>query len=469
MMDEIEARYQRLERVSALAQWNRALGKEDADAEVQAAGSALEAFFHDASVDEAIERFAVVAGEADRARVEAWRQLRRRRARLEDPRLRSADEHVRATLHRDDGMAPLWVLYGSPDPAARREALDALTARTSELVQALVMRAAVMDEVAREQGHVDHRDWLGVDEQRLATVCEAQIAASLDDWRRLQDHALEQLGRPPGLADHLAVATAWTGRAGGFFTVEGVPALADDAFRRMGFAVPDPAIQVVRSSGRPGGAAYPISVPDDVRFHGSFPPGYEGARGWFHEYGHALHLRSVDTPLIPHRGLPGDPSITEGIADVLTLPLRDRAWLREVLPAVEPERIDELVTSVEAFDALAVRYNCMFARLELAIYQGRDFAAAFGQLHRETMGTPPADAPVFVMLPYLETAGQLRHYVYARGVQAELVRRLEGHSLLTPRAGRFLRGTLMAPGAGLDVERWWAEPVGLEAWEAAHP
>ncbi len=467
-LDELDRRYLDLERALALARWERATSGGASDEEVESAQRALTAFWRDDTIDRLLEPLAGSANAEVRARSARWQALRSRMRLAEDPALLEATEAVLRILRGDDGGEPpmeaLWTLYASPEAQARAAALGRIADLSPALAESLRARGRALQRVSTS---LDPGPRSGPQDVDLAGICRAQIASTEADWAALLARGRAELGREPGLADFLAISTIWTGTTGSFLEPEAVDALARLALSEMGFQAELEGIMVVRREGGPGGSAYGVSIPDDVRFQGNFPPGYEGARGWFHELGHAVHMRAIVATDATTRRLPDDLSITEGLADLLALPLWDPGWLRASLPGPLTQDLREYRQSVSAFDALAVRYNCLFAQLEEALYRQETLEESFSSIHRSVFGVPPTTRPAFVMLPYLEEAHQLRQYVLAREARDEIRRRLGDVPLVSPRAGRFLRETLMAPGGALDAETWWRQPVSLADWEVA--
>lgn len=87
----------------------------------------------------------------------------------------------------------------------------------------------------------------------------------------------------------------------------------------MGFDVRDMNIMVRTDVTAPGGAAFDVSIPDDVRFFLNAQPGFEGARGYFHELGHAIHMKLVQAKHLPAKTLPQDRALNEGIGEIFGL------------------------------------------------------------------------------------------------------------------------------------------------------
>lgn len=454
-LDGLDGRYRSFDRALTLRAWQQALGE---GGEAPGAEEARRAFFTDGSIDARLR--AIGPAGQDGARARAWLRFRASRRAREDGEVARLSGELARIAAGDDAArpeaAPLWALYGSPDPEARARALRALEDRTAQLLPLLAQRARALDAVARRAGEAEREPPEAL-RRRLAALCRTQGQATAAGWAALIGRAAAELGRPPTLADYLSVATRWTGQSGAFLRPEALPALAEDAFGRMGFPVASLGIVVRTQHRQPGGAAYGISIPDDVRFQGHFPPGFEGARGYFHELGHAVHMKSIRAPHLPARMLPEDRALSEGVGEIFALPLRDAAWLRGRFPDLPDAALRELLVSVEAFDAVAVRYNCLHARLEAEIHAGLDGAAAFPALHRETFGAPPAGGPVYMLTPYLKVPLYTRDYVLAFAVRQAFVRRLGGTPLLSTAAGERLRRELLAPGNAVDLESWLAD------------
>ncbi|MEO8180795.1 MAG: hypothetical protein ABI895_18325 [Deltaproteobacteria bacterium] len=255
------------------------------------------------------------------------------------------------------------------------------------------------------------------------------------------------------MSDYLALAVEWNGSAGSFLKSEQLPRLAKKALATMGFDLDAMGIQIVHSKQRPGGAAYGVSIPDDVRFTGHFPDGFEGARGYFHELGHAVHMKSIKPRFLPMRMLPQNIAFSEGIGEIFTLPVQNSAWLASELPGVTTEQLEGLAQAMAAFRAVAVRYNCLHALTELALFESVSFKDAFTRAMSRTFDDPEAPV-VYVLAVYLDTPLLSMAYVHALNLKYEFERRLEPRAFLSPEGGAFLRQTLLEPGNSLSLDDW---------------
>ena len=215
-------------------------------------------------------------------------------------------------------------------------------------------------------------------------------------------------------------------------------------------------IEIRTTPDRPGGAAYAVSIPDDVRFRGFFPSGFEGARGWFHELGHAVHMKEVREQRLPFRALPHERALSEGIGEIFAAVVREPAWVEQEFPDLPEDQRLGYLAATRAFDAYAVRTYCHLTRFELAMYQHEADRPDLAELHRETFGAPPAHGPAYGLYVYLGRPLYVWDYLMSQAVTTTFIERLGAAPLRSRSAGDLLRDTLLAPGARLELKDYLA-------------
>ena len=318
-----------------------------------------------------------------------------------------------------------------------------------------------MDVIARALTGGDSLSFLaGPDaSDRLEATCRAQRIATNADWAALLARATTAMGRPPRFADVAGEAIAWTSKAGAFYRPDALPALATRAVARMGFDMSAMNLTIRTDIKAPGGAAFGISIPDDVRFFLNAPPGFEGARGYFHELGHAIHMKLVKPRHLPGRQLPQDRALNEGIGEIFaTIPRLDE-FVRAEFPHLTDAERAEFHASVCAFDAFAVRVNCLTAQLELEAHTGGDVAARWPALYAANIGGAPEVGPTFLLFVsgYLERPLYTLSYVYTNAVRDRFLTSLGGRLLFSVEAGTALRTNLLEPGNTLTLPGFLGE------------
>lgn len=454
-LDAIDASFAQARQSLQLAKWNEAIGAEAPD--LTQREEILAAHLRDPAIDAQLAQLARDRDPELSRRAQAWIEFRRAGALGQSPRLLEIARALDAGIgdQRDESNArPLLALLYGTDAGERSRGLAALTEKTARVAPLLVERAAILQAEAQRLGAASYAALAGYPATlaELQQTCRRQVEQTEPGWQALLLHARAQEPSGVGLADYLALATAWTKSAGALFKSRDLPRLARSALAKLGFDLDALAITIV-SRERPGGSAFGISIPEDVRFTGHFPDGYDGARGYFHELGHAVHMKLITARHLPWRLLPSNAGMNEGIGEVFTLALRDRAWLVSELQGVSGEQLDGLQPAVAAFDAVATRLNCLHALTVLALYEGVPWAEAFrAALHTSFEGTEAA--PVFVLTPYIDSPLLVVAYVYALDVKLEFERRLGARRFLSAEGGAFLRQTLLEPGNALTLDGW---------------
>lgn len=457
-LDLLDVRYESYAKPLELAAWQTAIGGTPAD--TTEAKRLEQAFAADARVTAGLATLATSADPQVRERARAWQRFRGRDRLATHPEVATL---TAAVLAAADGDPPSGKLLGTlildPDPAARERALAVIEQRTAAMIPHLTARARAMDALARGLGAPDATTFTegGDALPRLEQTCKRLIATSAPAWQLVVARGQRVIGRAPTLADHGAIAVGWINEAGAFFQPRELRRLTEGAFAEMGFDVPAMQIYVVNNDATVGGSAFAISIPDDVRFQGNFTqPGYYAGRGYFHELGHAVHMKLVRARHYPMRMLPQDRALNEGIGEIFALVPTDRAWLAKTFPALTEAARADFLNSVRGFDAMSTRYNCLLARFELELHAGHDVAARWPAIYAETFGEPPTIGPTFVLLHpgYLRTPFYMRSYVYQVDVRDTFMRRLGSTPLVSKAAGTLLRETLLEPGNALTLDAY---------------
>ena len=473
-LDSLDTRYQGFARPLELADWQRAIGEPPDD--TRAAEAAKQEFHADPTLRARLRALVTNTNPEVRLRAAAWQRFIDRDRLTADPEVARLTQQILAAADGATGQPKAGEVLGTfildPDAAKRAAALAVIERRTANVLPLMAARGKRMDELARSLGAADAITFSeGPDARtRLDATCRDLQARSEPAWKLLLARAERLAKRPPTLADYGAAGIAWINDAGNFFKPEDLRRLAETGFAEMGFDVPAMKIQVVNNPNTPGGSAFAISIPDDVRFQGNFTtPGYYAGRGYFHELGHAVHMKLVRAPHLPDRMLPQDRALNEAIGEIFTLIPTDEAWLARQFPALTPTQRQDFFASVRGFDALGIRYNCLLAKLELDVHAGKSAAERWPVLYRETFGAAPPLGPAFLLLNpgYLKSPFYMRSYVYLIDVRESFIRKLGDTPLVTTDAGAFLEATLLAPGNALTLEAYLADPRDLRAWKAA--
>jgi hypothetical protein len=462
-LDALDERYAAIARTLELAEWGRFCEVPTGDPVV--AMQARAAFVTDPKISRTLHELAASHDTELASRARAWHRFLDELRPTTDPEVVRLREQLITLRQSDDGMKPVAALVAGSDSDERQRALASLESRFPALQAIMVARARRLDGLARELGYDGYVSLQpGAHGAReLLTTCRKQAAATEADWQRLRARATRRLGRPPTLADFLAESTRWTHEASAFLEGTPVDSFASRALSYQGFDLASLQIDVRRTRGS-GGRAFAISLPDDVRFCGAFPPGYEGARGYLHELGHAIHMKLIRAPHLPGRAMPSDTGLAEGVAEIFALLARDRHVLGELFPDAD---LAEFEAAVAAYDAAALRYVCLHALVEAELQDhGSIDGERFAALVLELFGEPSHTKPVWIFLPYLDSALHVQDYVWARELRDTFLARLGDVPLASREARRYLVDTLLEPGNALTAEEWLRSAPALARWRA---
>ncbi|MGA9523956.1 MAG: hypothetical protein WBV82_21020 [Myxococcaceae bacterium] len=462
-MDSLDDRYQAFNRPLVLASWKKAVG--EAPGDVAQAEQAEKDFYRDQVLRSRLVRLAAGSDELAR-RAREWLRFIDRDRLADDDEVRRINDQIGEIANEPFGPEKaalvMTLLYGK-DVGVRQPAIEEVAKRTSRVLPLMQARAKRLDVVAQQIRGIDGLTFIAGPDARpaLEQICEKQIRDTQRDWAGLIAHATKKLGRAPGFADYGPEAIAWTTKAGAFYRPEDLPRLAEKGVAQLGFNVREMNIKVRTDVTAPGGAAFDVSIPDDVRFFLNAQPGFEGARGYFHELGHAIHMKLVQAKHLPAKTLPQDRALNEGIGEIFGLIPRLPEFVKAEFPNLSDSDRAEFHASVRAFDAFAVRANCLMARIEAELHSGSDVSQRWPAIYSETFGTKPETGPAFLIFhgSYLRTPLYTYSYVQLNAVRDRFLQSLDRHPLLSPEAGAVLRKQLLEPGNALTLNGYLSGQV----------
>ena len=331
----LESRYEFYRKPLTLNAWRKAVG--DSVEDISGYTEAETAFLSDDSIDERL-RVLAESNDAEIAeRAQGWLRLRNQHGMDAHASIAALTKRLIETMAgpKTDplhGQKALMTIYASTEPSARHAAMRTIAERSQLALPILAKRSAKLNELARSRGfkdfvHAKTGKDIAESTEELESMCREQIASTRAAWKSLMRRTETKLASGTD-ADWLATSTSWSADAGGFIKSSELYNLSKSALGRMGFDLDLMNIEVRMTPNKPGGAAYGVSIPDDVRFRGNFVDGFEGARGWFHELGHAVHMKEVKAKRAPFRALPLDRALNEGIGEVFGAIVRDLDWVR---------------------------------------------------------------------------------------------------------------------------------------------
>jgi len=446
--------------------WNQAVGEPTKD--LTDLESDQIAFFSDETVNQQLADLSKSEDAAIQERAQGWIRLRKQDGMQQHESIVPLTTKIVEAMdgapdHPLHGTGALMTIYSSDDPVARDEALKEIQQRSSTMLPILAERSVALNQLAQSHGYADFvhaQTGLPVQAatQQIEETCSAQLESTQSDWERLLQRGEKKLGRTSTDADWVSLSTSWSAEAGFFLKSDAFYPLSGRALKKMGFDLDAMNIEIRETPGQPGGAAYDISVPDDIRFHGHFMDGFEGARGWFHELGHAVHMKEVKETQAPFNELPFERALSEGVGEVFGAIVRDAAWIEAEFPDLNEEQLADYVAATKGLDAIVLRYNCYQTRLELALYAGELDVERLNTIHKDVFGSPAKYGATYPMYIYLGRPLYIWEYVISSVVTNTLLEQLGGQSLVSQEGGSILRTKMLAPGAKLTLKDYLENP-----------
>ncbi len=468
-LDELESRLEEADAACADAQWREHLGRAGQDelAQLEAARSSL---LLDDGAQERIRRWAGRPSDPDLARRAQLMSRRLRWAEIESrPEVYALRNRVdRAIISFDSrwlnraGRAE--ILRRHPDRARRRDAwlaLGTLSLQIEADVRELLRRR---QRLARELGYDGYVSWA----LEVTGLNRQWVEALFDELRHLTEAPyrawLSQAARRLSLRDGLR---PWDLA----FAASGEAALPDEAFPRDGLL--QTAQEVAEGLGLGPEAAglrvdvvdipyaalcYAVHPPDDVRILLSPRDGHAHYSVLFHEFGHALHWRSLRPRSLASRW--ESPPFNEAMACIWERLASEPDWLMG-RDGITPDQ----VIAYRRLWAGRVIYR-LRARMAQAIFEYRAYQDVDGDLLTLLQDTFAA----YLGVPYDQAAGwadspfwtshpvYLQNYVIAEVVASQTLAALRtrfGRLISESRVGAWLVKRFYAP----DASRSWFERV----------
>lgn len=394
------------------------------------------AFFGDPEISRRLSELSGASDPEVARRASAWGRFIGRARLLSSPEVRKANGEILAAVGGEGTPGALGLmgdLFKSKDGEVRWAALARIAARSRAVLPLIRSRAQALDAQARAMGAKDGLSYLaGADAKaRVERVCREQVERTAGDWQQALEIVQRRVIGRPTVADFGAEVIAEGQDAGAFFLAERLPELSRSALARMGFG--------------------------EVRPRGDFSEGgFASARGYFRELGRAVYLERVRAARLPGCALSGDCGLREGVAEIFAMIPRDLPWLRAQFPEVSTVDLERFERSTKALDALAIRFRCLTARLEVEAAVGGDVEKSWGPMYEETFGTIPPVGPAWILLhpAYLSAPFSLIGAVDSTEVRDAFLRRLGATPLLSLEGGRQLDEVLLAPGPEKGMDPW---------------
>ncbi|MCI4325330.1 MAG: M3 family metallopeptidase [Thermoplasmata archaeon] len=469
-LDTVERRLARFDRGIGLADWAMYTGRGDERVLVRWQTERAE-FLRDPAQPRLVERLAETAASATVAR----RTELLRRSVL-DAAVEQAPEIVRLRSRLQARIVryrPLW----KGKRVGRAEVYNALRCSTDRRERERAWRA---HEPLHRSLEAPLRRLIGLRNDRARAVgfrsfAELRLSYEGVPPRRLRALAHDAARPLRRLARELRIETAErTGEAGWApwdlrFAGESRAPLPKEPFpgdlmvetvqralRQWGIPPARLDVRIVRCDLPFGGLTVAPEIPDDVRILVHPSGGWEYYMVLFHEYGHAVHFRSVDQPthLLRNPDL-GFAGFAEGLAGVFEQVASDAAWLGTVR-GLDPHAVEEFCRRQSEDAVFAAASTALGIESELRLYEHPDGdpRAAVQRLARSWFGYDAyasrswADS-FFVTHPVYYQSYLVSHLFRAQ-VSAAMRRETDGPLWPNRRAGPWLTGAFLSNGARFD-------------------
>lgn len=367
------------------------------------------------------------------------------------------------------------IMRKEPDRDLRREAWRATLPLAAHIEGDVLELLRRRNALARGAGYPTYPDLalhlLGLDRQTVLELFDELTGATDEAYRLFLEKAAADLG--------LAALQPWDIN----YVVDRLSLLPDNAFPKDGVMPAARAIAAGLGLGAAaegvrvdfvdipyGGLCFGVRKPDDVRILANPQDGHLYYATMFHEFGHALHDRSVRQPFHVLREEPGP--FNEGMACTLERFASEREWL-ETRKGLETTAISEYPTAWA--QKMMVRLRTLMGQATFEIRAYDHLEGNLLDLWRETMSA-------FALLPYDQADGwadnpfwtsypvYLQNYVIAEAIASQTWaawREAYNQIVGQPALGAWLVERYYAPGASVEwtdkVERATGRRLSAEA------
>ena len=286
------------------------------------------------------------------------------------------------------------ILQASPDREERRKAFDATQASEEPLERPLLDIVRLRNDRARSLGYRDLPEFRlrceGFSETAFRAFTEDLLSAVRPAIRALRDHFQDVTGERGWYPWDLLAARASGGKLPlpPFDARDLVPAMLR-AFQELGFSESDLAVRFGRHRTENAGITIPVDPPNDVRILTNFRPGWVAYDVAFHEFGHAVHERSVRQPshLLRWEGyVPGLQGMVEGIGCLFEYIASAPRWL-STRPRLSKKERAGFLALLPAGQGVSVALSLVAVLAELDHYRhpNRDPRRTHAKLLREIL------------------------------------------------------------------------------------
>jgi hypothetical protein len=354
------------------------------------------------------------------------------------------------------------ILLHHPEQDLRREAWTA-TGRLSEQIQPDVIRLMHLREKhARRQGFDDYIHWA----LETLGLGHAWVTQFLKDLRlrtdRLYDlwlrHVAERHPAPKGLRpwDLTFAAEQGCPLPPAVFSHEQLRSAAQRVADSFGLTHAAAGVRVAVTEIPYAAVCYAISPPDDVRILLSPRDDHTQHDVLFHEFGHAVHWRSVGTvsPILRTES----PAFNEGMAYLWERLASEPQWLMERY-GIGPDRAAGYQRWRAARALYRLRLFIAHAEFEFQAYaalrNGQDLLYLFRQIHSDILGVPFDAAPGWAYNPFWTSHPVYwQNYVIGYAIASQslvAIKHAFGSLAAKPEVGDWLMTHYYASGAAI---RW---------------
>jgi peptidyl-dipeptidase A len=373
------------------------------------------------------------------------------------------------------------VLRTDRDPSRRRAAFYAEDPLYQGMEPELAELIRLRNAAAHDAGYANYAalrlEFEGFSVVRLQAMLDRVLAAARRPIREFRRMYLESTGATawfPWDVNH-ALEGGGPLPATAFRPGRMVPDVLA-ALRQWGFRRPQLEFRVVRHDLPFGGLTFPVHVPDDVRVLVHPRGGWESYMVLFHEFGHAVHARSVRQPSHLLRNGLGYAAYQEGLADLFEEVAFQRPWLLG-RPTVTRDQVVAFERARRRENLLRATQMALAVRRELDLYEhpDRPTGADHYRRLRSTFGfgryRPPSWASPLLVTHPVYTQSYLLSLLFRKQVLAAMLEEVGPRLWPNRRVGPWLTEGFLRKGARYDwlelVREATGQPLGVEKFLAA--
>jgi hypothetical protein len=138
-------------------------------------------------------------------------------------------------------------------------------------------------------------------------------------------------------------------------------------------------------------SCFAVAIPSDIRIVVNPLGGFSDYQMFYHEFGHALHLASLENDQFEFKYIP-IPLISESLALIFENILFDKEWIRKTRCIVEESTLKEFYRMAEFLELFTIRQVCAASAFEIDVYEDQsEIPEKFNEHVERFLGFPTSD------------------------------------------------------------------------------